>query len=122
MKHGVHDMSPKLTSLQVTEAKRIRRLKVIYYIDETIVLCATVVGVVSADALLKRLKGEKVTKQDVFTDGLNLAFSALLAVAYYGKVYTKLKYSDATKPPLIQRLANAIFSGIAMRTTTTMLN
>ena len=109
-------MKPK-TEICVEEKKSPQnKQKILWYIDEFVVLVLSVLAVVGSDAVMKRAKGERVVAGDIFTDWLNVGVSALLAIVSYGTMYTKIKYNDSAKPPFIKRAANAILQGVAWRT------
>ena len=112
-------MTEKLTKKELEELEKEQELfwkKVKYYFQEFFVLFMTFVGVVLSDAMAKRQSGEMATVKDVFWDWFNLVLSAVGALVCYGVTFTKFKYNDNAKPPLIKRGITAISLGIAWRT------
>lgn len=90
--------------------------KVKYYFQEFFILFMTFVGVLISDAMSQRSKGNIATLNDIYYDWLNLLLSAAGALICYGTLFTKFKYNDSTKPPLIKRGVTALALGIAWRT------
>jgi hypothetical protein len=110
-------MKPKKIETSAEEKKPSQnKQKIFWYIDEFIVLILSVAAVMASDAIMKKAKGGNIVAGDIFTDWLNVGISALLAIASYGTMYTKIKYNDSAKPPFIKRAANAILQGVAWRT------
>ena len=86
-----------------------------YYMDEFIVLVFAILGVLASHAVMKRTRGQSITLNDIFSDWVNFAISALLAIVSYGSMYTKVRYNDDAKPPFIKRAAAAFLQGVAYR-------
>jgi hypothetical protein len=109
----------ELAEEQIEERKKKGKLlrdKIIYYIDEGLVLLLTVIAVVFSDALMVRIKGEKAATGNIFLDSINIIISILIAIVVYSLVYIKSRPGDKDRPPFIKRAANSILNGIAWRT------
>jgi hypothetical protein len=93
------------------KARDAARLKVAYYIEEILVLTCTLVGIIVAEAIQKRAKGQPIGSGDLWLDWYNLLISTILALIYYGGLYTNWKDFERTKPALPKRIGTALLTG-----------
>ena len=90
-----------------------KKQRVIYYIDEFIVLLFSIIGVIFSEVVNKKAKGLVIDTGDIALDWLNVLISSLLAIIVYSTMNIQFVYNDRAKPPLIKRVANALLQGIA---------
>ncbi len=107
-----------ITKKEILIKKKILFSKIRYYSDELIIFILLVASIMLADAIDMRVRGKQAVSGVIYFDWLNILISGILAIAFYGSMYTKWKYNDLKKPPLIKRISSAILQGIAWRTTT----
>lgn len=96
--------------------KEERKKKILYYIDEILVLSCTVIGVLISEAISLMSQGDVPTFKDIFKGWMSFILSSIIAIMVYGNLYTEFKYNDKNKPLLIKRITTAISMGIAWRT------
>jgi len=99
--------------------KEATKKKILYYIDEIVVLFAAIAAIVLSEAIKKRMTGEVAQMSDVYFDWLNVAISSIIAIIVYSSMYIKFDPDFKDKPPLIKRMSNAILQGIAWQTIVT---
>lgn len=104
-------MSRKHLSPEQLKQRDVRRLKAAYYAEEVMVLLCTLIGIIVAEAIQKRAKGQPIGSADFFLDWYNLVISTILALIYYGGLYTQWKDFERTKPPLMKRIGTALLTG-----------
>ena len=93
------------------KARDVARLKRAYVIEEVLVLACTLVGIIVAEAVKKRAEGKPIGAGDFFLDWYNLLISTILALIYYGGLYTNWKDFERAKPALPKRIGTALLTG-----------
>lgn len=97
------------------KATKVRRL---YIFEEVCVLLCTLAGVVVSEALQKRAAGKPVFSGDFLLDLPNFVVSVVVALIYYGTLYSNFKDFSMKRPPLAKRISFALLTGVAWRTLT----
>lgn len=96
--------------------KQEKKQRVLYYIDELVVLLFSIIGVVCSEVIGKKAKGEIVSSSDIPFDWFNMLISSLIAIIVYSSMNVQFVFNDNKKPPLVKRMANALLQGIAWQT------
>jgi len=94
---------------------KIKKVHVLYYLDEVSVLLLGIVAVVFSEAIKKVVYGKTVTKADLFLGWPQLVVSCVVAIGYYGSVNQIWKFNDRKKPNWFKRASTAILLGISWR-------
>ena len=92
-----------------------KKAKVLYYIDEAIILLVTFLSVLLSEAVeTYALKGS-----DVELPQMNIAViivAGLASIVSYSFIHKTFKYKETDKAPRVKRIATAILQGIAWKT------
>ena len=97
------------------EKSKILFMKVLNIVEEIIILLISCIAVILSDVISKYAKGNNISEKDLSINWLSLIVSCILALMCYGTMYTKFKFDDIKKPPLIKRISASILNGIAWR-------
>jgi len=93
--------------------KKETKQKILYFLDEFVVLVSAIGAIMLSEAVQKRISGERAMVGDVYFDWLNVVISGIIAIIVYSSMYIKWNPEFTDKPPLIKRMASAILQGIA---------
>jgi hypothetical protein len=88
--------------------------KIVYYLDEILILLIVLISVISADAIHKAIKGKSVGWHDFLISWPNLIVSALVSIFVYGSLYSR-PYSEKEKAPMYRRAAAAVTQGFTWK-------
>ena len=87
-----------------------------YYFDEFLTLFFTFIGVLISSFIHEYNQGRLHPFKGTHLNWFTIGISAVISIISYGMFHTNLNYNEDKKPPLIKRLATALFHGISYRT------